>query len=144
MKRNGLYLRVAVTEEPLSESALSKEVRRPQAGAVVVFSGTVRNHAPGKTGVTKLEYEAYPEHVEQKLEEVAAEATERWPVLAVAVEHRIGTLEVGDDAVIVAVAAAHRAEAFEAARHIIDELKQRVPIWKKEHHSQGAEWVEGA
>ena len=144
MNGSDVYLRVAVTDHALDEARLSVEVRNSSVGAVVVFSGTVRDHSPGKTGVTKLEYEAYAEHVESKLREVVAEAIDRWPVLGAVVEHRVGTLEVGDAAVIVAVSSAHRADAFDAARYIIDELKERVPIWKKEHHSGGAEWIEGA
>lgn len=120
------------------------EVADARAGATVVFTGTVRNHAPGKSDVSSLEYEAYPEHVEAKIAEVVAEAVEKWPILRIAVEHRVGVLAVGDVAVCVAVSTAHRDAAFDAARYVIDELKHRVPIWKKEHWSGGAEWVEGA
>jgi molybdopterin synthase catalytic subunit len=111
---------------------------------VVVFLGTVRDHSPGKEGVTHLEYEAYREQVEDKIAEIVDEAGKSWPLLGVVVEHRVGLVEVGESSVGVAVSTAHRAEAFEAARYLIDELKKRAPIWKKEHWPGGAEWVEGS
>ena len=137
-------IRVALRSEPLNPAALVAEVGRPDSGATALFLGTARDHSAGKKGVTHLEYEAYAEHVEAKLSEVCAEATVRWPVLAVVVEHRVGDVAVGDASVAVAVATAHRGDAFEAARFVIDELKKRVPIWKREHWPGGAEWVEGA
>ncbi len=144
MDRSDVPIRVAVSEEPIDPAALYGEVQDDRAGATVVFTGTVRNHAPGKADVSHLEYEAYPEHVVAKLSEVVDEAAQRWPLLRTTAVHRIGSLSVRDVAVCVAVSSAHRADAFEAARYIIDELKQRVPIWKKEHWAGGAEWVEGA
>jgi molybdopterin synthase catalytic subunit len=111
---------------------------------VVVFLGTVRDHSPGKEGITHLEYEAYREQVEDKIAEIVDEAGKNWPLLGVVVEHRVGLVDVGESSVGVAVSTAHRAEAFEAARYLIDELKQRAPIWKKEHWPGGAEWVEGS
>jgi molybdopterin synthase catalytic subunit len=104
----------------------------------------VRDSSAGKEGVTHLEYEAYAEEVNGKIEEIVAEAADRWPLFGVAVEHRTGRVEVGEVSVGVAVSSAHRDVAFEAARYLIDELKQRAPIWKKEHWPGGAEWVEGA
>ena len=139
-----VQIRVLVSERPIAPEAIYDEIQDDRAGASVVFTGTVRNHAPGKTDVSHLEYEAHPEQVEGKIGEVVAEATERWPLLRVAVEHRIGSLGIRDVAVCVGVSSAHRAEAFDGARYIIDELKHRVPIWKKEHWPGGAEWVEGA
>jgi molybdopterin synthase catalytic subunit len=108
---------------------------------VVLFLGTVRDHAPGRDGVTHLEYEAYEGVVEPKIAEVVAEARDRWPVERAAAIHRTGSLEVGEIAVAVAVSSAHRKEAFAAGGYIIDELKTRAPIWKKEHWPGGAEWV---
>lgn len=136
--------RVALRPDPLDTAALLREVGRPDAGASVLFTGTARDHSPGKTGVTHLEYEAYAEHVERKLAEICAEATSKWPVLSMVAEHRVGDVPVGEASVAVAVSSAHRGDAFEAARYVIDELKQRVPIWKREHWPGGAEWVEGA
>jgi molybdopterin synthase catalytic subunit len=110
----------------------------------VLFLGTVRDHSPGKEGVTHLDYEVYVEQVEAKIREIVDEACERWPVLGVAVDHRSGRVDVGEASVAVAVSTAHRADAFAAAKHIIDELKSRAPIWKKEHWPGGAEWSQGS
>ncbi len=144
MDADGIAIRVLVSDRSIDPTAIHAEIQDDRAGASVVFTGTVRNHAPGKTDVSHLEYEAYPEEVEDKILEVVEEAAGRWALLRVAVEHRVGSLEVREVAVCVGVSAAHRAEAFEAARYIIDELKHRAPIWKKEHWPGGAEWVEGA
>ncbi len=116
-------------------------VARPTCGAVVLFLGTVRDHSPGIEGVTHLEYEAYGGVVEGKIREVVAEARDRWPVERVAAVHRTGRLGVGDISVAVAASSPHRKDAFEAGRYLIDELKARAPIWKKEHWPGGAEWV---
>lgn len=144
MEAGDLAIRVLVSDREIVPSSIHDEIQDDRAGASVVFTGTVRNHAPGKTDVSHLEYEAYPEQVETKIREVVSEAAGKWQLLRVAVEHRVGTLGVRDVAVCVGVSSAHRAEAFEAARYIIDELKHRAPIWKKEHWPGGAEWVEGA
>jgi molybdopterin synthase catalytic subunit len=106
--------------------------------------GTARNHSEGKTDISHLEYEAYPGLVEGKIKEVIDEAIGRWRLRAVVVEHRVGEVAVGDPSVAVVVAAEHREEAFAAGRYVIDELKARAPIWKKEHWPGGAAWVEGA
>ena len=134
---------VRVTESPLDPSALLVAVSDPTAGAVVSFLGTVRNHSPGKEDVTHLVYEVYAEQVESKIADLVQTARERWPLIGVAVEHRSGRVEVGEPSVAVVVSAAHRADAFEAARFLIDELKARAPIWKQEHWSGGSEWIEG-
>jgi len=144
MSKSPLDGRIRVSEEPIDATALASEVGRPGSGAVVVFLGTVRDHSPGRTGVTHLEYEAYREEVEGKIGEIVAEAALQWPVHVAVVEHRLGRVDVGEPSVGVAVSSPHRAEAFEAARYLIDELKRRAPIWKKEHWPGGAEWVEGA
>jgi len=132
---------VSVSHTPIDPAGLLAAVRRPDAGAVVLFLGTVRDHSEGREGVTHLEYEAYGEVVEAKIFEIVAEARTRWDLGTVAAVHRLGSLDVGEDSVAVAVSAAHRAQAFTAARHLIDELKARAPIWKKEHWQGGAEWV---
>lgn len=139
-----LTTKVSVREDALDAAALYASVQDDRAGAAVLFSGMVRDHSPGKSGITHLEYEAYGEHVETKISDIAQEARAKWDVLHVAVEHRVGTVAVGDPTVLVAVSSAHRTDAFEAARFLIDELKARAPIWKKEHWPGGAEWVEGA
>jgi molybdopterin synthase catalytic subunit len=94
--------------------------------------------------VTHLDYEIYEEFVESKIEEVVAEACAKWPVLAAAVEHRSGEVMLGEASVAVAVATAHRKDAFAAGEYIIDELKARAPIWKKEYRPDGAEWSRGS
>lgn len=131
-------------EDPIDADALLDEVRRAGSGATVLFLGTVRDHSDGKEGVTHLEYEVYEEMVEQKIGSVVEEAVAKWPVLAAAVEHRSGVVLLGEASVAVAVAAAHRADAFDAAEFIIDELKKSAPIWKKEHWPGGAEWSRGS
>ena len=115
---------------------------RPDCGAVVLFSGTVRDHAEGRSGVAHLTYEAYEEHVVPRLDAIAAEIRAQWPRTGrIALLHRVGRLELGESSVIVAVSAPHRAEAFEAARFGIDTLKETVPIWKREQHEGGSTWA---
>lgn len=132
---------VSVAGEPIDPAMLVTHVADPAAGGVVLFLGTVRDHSPGRDGVTHLEYEAYSGAVEEVIAAILAEARERWPVRRVAAVHRTGDLGVGEVSVGVAVSSPHRADAFAAARYVIDELKQRAPIWKKEHWPGGAEWV---
>lgn len=136
--------RVLVSDRPIDGADLTQEVADSQSGATVLFLGTVRDHSPGKTGVTHLEYEAYREQVEAKISAVVAEAGGRWSINRAAVEHRIGRVDVGGVSVGVAVSSAHRADAFAAARYIIDQLKAKAPIWKKEHWDGGEQWSEGA
>ena len=137
-------IRVSVGPDPIDTSALVEEVSRDGSGATVLFLGTVRDHSEGKTEVTHLDYEVFPEMVEPKITEVVEEAAAKWPFLAAAVEHRSGVVNLNEASVAVAVSSAHRAEAFEAAKFIIDELKQTAPIWKKEHWPGGAEWSQGS
>lgn len=132
---------VTVTADQLDPSALLATVADPGAGAGVVFVGTVRDHSPDRPGVVALEYEAYREVVEGSIAAVVAAVRSRHAVIATAVAHRVGRLAVGEAAVVVAVSAAHRDPAFAAAREIIDGLKATAPIWKKEFHADGAEWV---
>jgi molybdopterin synthase catalytic subunit len=125
-------LHVRVTDEPLSAGALRDRVRDPRAGAVVVFEGATRE-------VSKLEYEAYPEMAERQIADIVALAVETHGLCAAAAEHRVGIVPLSEPSVVVAVSAPHRAEAFAGAREIIDEIKARAPIWKKE----AGEWVRG-
>jgi molybdopterin synthase catalytic subunit len=119
------------TSLPIDEA--SAWVVRPDCGGVVVFSGTARDHSDGVVGVTRLDYEAYEEHVEKSLLGIAADARARWPELGrIVMLHRVGELAIGESAVVVAVSAPHRAEAFDAARFCIDTLKAVTPIWKRE------------
>ena len=114
---------------------------RPDCGAVVLFSGTVRDHADGREGVDHLTYEAYEEAVAERLAAIVNEARERWPTIGrIALLHRTGRVEVGESSVLVAVSTPHRAEAFDAARYAIDALKASVPIWKHETWRDGSAW----
>ncbi len=132
---------VALSERPLPVAEASSWVVVPSSGAAVTFTGTARDHAPGRPGVHRLEYEAYEEHAIARLRAVVAEARTRWPAVArVAVLHRTGVVALGEAAVVVAVSAPHRAEAFEAARFAIDELKRTAPIWKREAWDGGESW----
>lgn len=120
-------------------------VVRPDCGAVVVFTGTARDHADGRPGVDLLAYEAYEAQVVPRLREVVAEARRRWPSLGrVALLHRVGEVPVGDAAVVVAVSAPHRDAAFDAARFGIDAVKSSVPIWKRERWQGGEDWGLGS
>lgn len=133
--------RVEVSDSPLDIASLYQWALSPECGAVVLFSGTVRDHAEGRTGVTSLTYEAYGTAAHAKLQEVIDEARRRFPgVGRVALVHRLGELQLTESSVVVAVSAPHRPEAFNAARFCIDALKQTVPIWKKEEWSGGRDW----
>ena len=131
---------IALTEEPLPVGAAADWAVRPDCGAVVLFSGTVRDHAEGRPGVTRLVYEAYAEQVEPRLEAIAGEARTRWPIGRLALLHRIGELALGESSVLVVASSAHRGEAFDAARFCIDTLKATVPIWKRETWEGGEDW----
>jgi molybdopterin synthase catalytic subunit len=136
---------VALTGGAISLDEASRWVTRPDCGAVVVFGGNVRDHAEGRPGVSGLTYEAYTEAVVPRMRRLVAEARERWgPLGRIVCWHRTGRLEVGDCAVVVAVSAAHRGEAFEAARWCIDSVKATLPIWKHETWSGGEGWGTGA
>ena len=133
---------IELLHEPLSIDRCIEAVRRPGSGGLVTFIGSVREVSEGKK-VRQLEYEAYEPMALEKLRQVIEEATERWPVQAMAVQHRLGTLAIGEDAVIIAVSCPHRAEAFAACQYAVDRLKEIVPIWKKEYCEGGEVWVGG-
>lgn len=129
-----------VVEEPLDVNEVIRAVADPGAGAIVSFIGTVRDHSLGK-GVTALDYEAYPAAAEKMLARIGAEIEERWGLRHVAAIHRVGHLTPGEASVVIAVAAPHRAAAFEACEYVIVRLKEIVPIWKKEAYTDGAVWI---
>jgi MoaE-MoaD fusion protein len=130
-----------VVAHPLSPEAVASAVGDAGAGGVVVFSGVVRNETAGRT-VKFLEYEAHAPMAEAKMREIGDQVRTRWPsVKGIAMMHRIGRLEIGEASVLIAVSAAHRAEAFEACRFAIDTLKKAVPVWKKEYLEDGEVWV---
>ena len=126
---------------PLSPDAIAAAVEDPGAGGIVIFSGVVRNETEGRS-VKFLEYEAHAPMAEAKMHEIGEGLRTRWPgVRRVAMLHRVGRLEIGEASVLIAVSAAHRAEAFAACQHAIDTLKRTVPVWKKEHFEDGEVWV---
>ncbi len=136
---------VEITSAPLPVGAVAAWAGTPEAGAVVTFSGTVRDRSEGREGVTSLSYEAYVEGARARLAEVAADVRRRWPdACRVAALHRTGRLAVGDVAVVVAVSAPHRESAFAAATHGIDVLKATVPLWKREAWADGDDWSAAA
>lgn len=131
----------ACLDAPLDPATVSNWTVLPGGGATVTFTGTVRDHAEGRTGVHRLDYEAHEGQVLRVIDGIIADARLRWPeLLRIAVLHRIGSLEVTDTAIIVAVSSAHRDPAFDAGRWILDEVKVRAPIWKREHHDAGVDW----
>jgi molybdopterin synthase catalytic subunit len=132
---------LGLTEDPLPVGAAADWAVLPRCGALVLFSGTARDHAPGREGVEQLEYEAYEEHVVPRLAEIAAKMRETWPTLGRTVLlHRIGLVPVGESSVVVIASSPHRPEAFAAARYGIDTLKASVPIWKRERWKHGESW----
>lgn len=124
-----------LSREPVALAPLVEAVSSPAQGGVATFLGLVRNHQDGRR-VERLEYSAYEPMAEAESARIVAEAESRWPV-RIALQHRLGSLQIGDVAVAVAAGAAHRAEAFDACRFVIEELKRRVPIWKKEFYGDG-------
>jgi MoaE-MoaD fusion protein len=129
-----------IYDTPLSVDRAIESVLHDEAGGIATFIGRVRRHNEGKL-IRHLHYECHIPMAEKKFHEIVNEMFSRWPLKKVSIEHRIGKLEVGDLAVIVAVSAEHRSEALEACRYCIDELKRRVPIWKKEISESGEEWI---
>jgi molybdopterin synthase catalytic subunit len=117
----------------------------PSAGAVVTFTGVVRDESEGRPGVVSLDYEAYEGQAERVMAEIVEDARTRWPDLArVALLHRTGNVRLREPSVAVVVSSPHRADAFDAARYCIDTLKVSAPIWKREHWAEGADWAEQA
>ena len=130
-----------LTTDPIDPAVLRAAVGDPHAGAVSVFEGTVRNHHQGRQ-VVRLEYEAHAAVAEKEGQRIVDDAIERFGLDCAQAIHRTGPLEIGESAVIVAVSSPHRAESFEACRFIIDEIKHRLPIWKKEFYPDGSsDWV---
>jgi molybdopterin synthase catalytic subunit len=136
---------IELTHEPLPVEAATRWATRPSTGAVVTFSGVVRDHSEGRDGVTGLTYEAYDAEARRRLGEIAAATRRRWPAVErIALLHRTGDLEISETSVVVVVSAPHRDAAFDAARFAIDTLKESVPIWKQEHWAEGSDWAVGA
>ena len=130
-----------LTDSKLNVGAVYDWATLPSCGAVIVFSGTVRDHADGRANVTSLTYEAYDNQVISKLKLIADEMRTRWIDLGrIALIHRVGELLVTESSVLVAVSSPHRTESFSAARFAIDTLKLTIPIWKQEHWKDGTDW----
>ena len=129
-----------ITEDTISVDEVVARLADPGVGGIATFVGVVRGETEGRQ-TRYLEYEAYPEMAEQTLRQIGDEIQERWPsVRQAAIVHRVGHLEVGETAVVIALSAAHRPELFDALRYSIDRLKEIVPIWKKEVWADGSEW----
>jgi len=131
---------IKITDKPIQVEEVTKSASALGSGAVNVFVGTVRNESKGKA-VRWLEYEAFDSMAISEMKKIIQEASSKWKILGHAVVHRIGTLQPGETAVVVAVSTPHRKESFEACSFIIDTLKERVPIFKKEVFENGEEWV---
>ena len=135
-----MNIHLEIFNTPLDVMACVGQVTGPASGGVDVFIGTVRDATQGKA-VLRLEFEAYESMALREMRKIAEQTFERWPVQAVAMHHRTGALQVGEVAVVIAVSAAHRDAAFAACRFAIDQLKETVPIWKKEVFEDGEVWV---
>ena len=133
---------IRLQREPIDAGALVAAVKDGEAGAVVVFDGIVRNHTRGRRTL-HLDYESYEDMALRQMQGLAREAQQRFGVRRVALVHRLGRLQVGETSVLIVVTSAHRAQAFEACRWVIDTLKKTVPIWKKEWFEDGAVWADG-
>ncbi|MEO1212445.1 MAG: molybdenum cofactor biosynthesis protein MoaE [Bacteroidota bacterium] len=131
---------IHISEDPLELEKITRLVTDDACGAIDIFVGTVRDQTKGKR-VLKLDFEAYEKMALSEMAKLAEEAAERWPVKKMAIHHRVGSLAIGEIAVIIAVSTPHRNASFEACKFVIDTLKQTVPIWKKEIFEDGEVWV---
>jgi MoaE-MoaD fusion protein len=129
-----------LSDAPLTLDRVVDEVRSDEAGAIATFTGTTRIHSRGRR-VVELDYEAYEGMAEGVMAEIAASLQERYELCAIAIHHRIGRVSIGETSVVIAVSAPHRGDALAACRDAIDELKVRVPLWKKEVYEGGEEWI---
>jgi MoaE-MoaD fusion protein len=133
---------VKLVRERIAPQDIVPGMERPEDGAIVIFDGVIRDNSRGRRTLY-LDYESYENMALQKLQELAADARQRFAVRNVAIVHRLGRIEIGESSVLIAVFSAHRAAAFDACRWVIDTLKKTVPIWKKEHFEDGAVWADG-
>ena len=134
---------VLIARKPINIEAMRRRALHPQAGAVLIFYGDIRNHSDGKD-VKALEYEAHDSMALKQMNEIADAAQQRWPLHHVEIIHRLGRMEVMECSIAIAVSTSHRADAYEASRFIIDTIKRAVPIWKKEHFPDGnSAWSKG-
>ena len=131
---------ITLTSDPIDITAALQQLQSSQAGAIDIFLGVVRDNTQQRS-VDRLEYEAYDRMAISEMQKIADEAHKQWAILNYTIIHRKGVLRIGETAVLIGVATAHRADAFEACRFIIDTIKQTVPIWKKEVFTDGEQWV---
>ena len=131
---------IQIQDQPLDTQASIHFINHPEAGGNAVFIGTVRAQTKGRR-VLRLDFEAYTPMARKEMQKIAATLGQRWEALAVSIHHRVGTLAIGEVAVVIAVATPHRKAAFEACQYAIDTLKETVPIWKKEYFEDGEVWV---
>ena len=133
---------ISITRGKIDTPSILQEIKHPEDGAAVVFEGMVRNHTRGRRTLY-LDYEAYEEMAQKKMEALAAQALSEFKIRELAIVHRLGRLQIGETSVLIVVASAHRAAALDACRWLIDTLKRTVPIWKKEYFEDGAVWADG-
>jgi molybdopterin synthase catalytic subunit len=129
-----------ITQSPINMQELADFVADPAAGAMATFVGMTRNTNEGRQ-VTRLEYECYPGMAEKEMEKIAAEVLRRWPIKKIAMVHRLGRVDISEASVAIAVSSGHRHAAFEACHYAINQLKETVPIWKKELYEGGELWI---
>ena len=132
---------ISLTTEPIKHELITTSVECPEAGAIATFDGVVRNNSRGKM-VTHLFYQAYDGMALKEMEAIAKSILQGQSILRLAIVHRIGKLEIGESSIFIAVSSGHRADAFQACRAAIDQVKARVPIWKKEYYVDGEIWVD--
>ena len=133
-----------IVKTPIDARSTIARIERDEAGAILTFAGTVRNRHRGRD-VIAIDYHAYESMAARELEKLEREIESRWPEIRAAIVHRIGYLELGEASVLIAVSSPHRTQAYESSRFIIEEIKKRLPVWKKERYSDGVEeWVPGA
>ncbi len=131
---------VELTADRIDTASLEALVSSSEHGAILVFAGVARNHNRGRE-VLGLEYEAYAPMALAEMAKIEAETAERWPGTRVAMVHRTGLVAIGEASIVIAVGSAHRDEAYQASRYLIDELKERVPVWKRERYADGSDWI---
>jgi len=133
---------IEITEEPISPELVVNKIKTDSSGCVVTYVGLIRNHSQGKQ-VVSVEYEDSKGDAANRLQKIASEIRQKWPINNLAICHRIGKLEVGDINLVVAIASAHRREGFDACQYAIDQFKRRLPTQKRETYEDGSIWVEG-
>jgi molybdopterin synthase catalytic subunit len=138
-----MKVETSITAAAIDATMVLRDLPTSADGAVLLFAGTVRAQNEGRA-VRGMRYDAYQDMAEQVLREIAEEAAARWTVTSIVARHRTGELEIGEVSVVVGVAAPHRADAFDAGRHVIEAIKQRLPVWKKEHYTDESVWLEGS